>query len=182
MAMQNVPGHDRRPLFLRPFRNWFVSMDERAEMHPSGTKEQTMTTHLIEWKRVTGRGRTCQRCSDTGQTLRELVHELNAGCGGKGRRFRLKTTRLPASRLAESNSILIDGRPLEQIVPGVSVTQTDCASCGDLTGTDAECRALVAGDRIHEAVPAELIRKAVCQVAACCGDDCACDCGCGGDE
>lgn len=148
-------------------------------MHPSGTKEHIMKTHLIEWKRVTGQGRTCERCDDTGNSLRELIHELNTGCSGQGRRFRLKTTRLPKARLAESNSILIDGWPLEQIVPGVSVTQTDCPSCGDLIGTDAQCRALVTDGRTHEAVPAELIRKAVCQVADCCGDDCACDCGCG---
>jgi hypothetical protein len=138
-----------------------------------------MKTHIIEWLRFVRQGRTCNRCGDTGETLRTVIRELNAACGAKPMRFRLKTTRLPASRLAESNSILIDGRRLEEIVPGVAVTETECRSCGDLTGRPTQCRAVVAGGRTHDAVPAQLIRSAICRVADCCGDDCDCGCGCG---
>jgi hypothetical protein len=124
-------------------------------------------------------GRTCERCGDTGETLRKVIRELNAGCGAKPVRFRLKNTRLPVIRMAESNSILIDGRPLEQIVPEATVTKTDCPSCGELTGQATQCRALTVDGRTHEAIPAEMIRSAICRVAGCCGDGCACDCGCG---
>lgn len=137
-----------------------------------------MKTHIIEWKRLVRQGRTCDRCGDTGETLRKVVRELNAGCGAKRARFRLKTSRLPASRVAESNSILIDGRPLEQIVPGVTVTETECNSCGELTGRSMQCRAITVDGRTHDAVPAELISSAICRVADCCGEDCNCDCGC----
>lgn len=138
-----------------------------------------MKTHIIEWKRLVRQGRTCERCGDTGATLRKVIRELNASCGSKRARFRLKTTRLPTTRMAESNRILIDGRPLEHIVPGATVTKTDCPSCADLTGQPAQCIALTVDGRTHEAVPAELIRSAVCRVADCCGDGCNCDCGCG---
>jgi hypothetical protein len=111
--------------------------------------------------------------------LRKVVRELNAGCGAKRARFHLKTTRLPATRVAESNSILIDGRPLEQIVPGVTVAEMECNSCGELTGQPTQCRAVTVDGHTHEAVPAELIRSAICRVANCCGDDCDCGCGCG---
>jgi hypothetical protein len=136
-------------------------------------------THVIEWKRLVRQGRTCNRCGDTGETLRKVVRELNAGCGAKQARFRLKTTRLPATRVAESNSILIDGWPLEQIVPGVAVTETECDSCGELLGRTTQCRAVTVDGRTHDAVPAELIRSAICRVANCCGEDCNCGCGCG---
>ena len=139
-----------------------------------------MKTHLIEWKRFVRGGNTCNRCESTGETLRTVIRELNAACGSA--RLRLKTTRLPASRLAESNSILIDGRPLEQILPAVQVKQTDCPSCGELIGKSAQCRTVVVEGRIHEAVPAELIRSAICRAAGCCGDDCNCGCGCGQPE
>jgi len=138
-----------------------------------------MKTHLIEWKRFVQKGPTCNRCDDTGGTLRDVIRTLNAGCGAKLARFRLKTTRLPARRIGEFNSILIDGRPLEQIVPGVTVTETDCRSCGELAGKPMSCRAVVIKGHTHNAVPADLIRSAICRVANCCGDDCDCGCGCG---
>ncbi len=138
-----------------------------------------METHIIEWKRLIRHSRTCDRCGDTGKTLRKVIRESNAGCGARGARFRLKTTRLPVSRVAESNSILIDGQPLEQIVPGVVVAETECNSCGELAGRPAQCRAVTVDGRTHDAVPAELIRSAICRVANCCGADCDCGCGCG---
>jgi len=142
-------------------------------------RKKIMKTHIIEWKRLIRQGRTCDRCGDTGGTLRQVIRELNAGCGAKRARFRLKTTRLPTSRVAESNSILIDGRPLEKIVPGVTVRETECNSCGELTGQPMQCRAITVAGRTHDAVPAELIRSAICQVADCCGEDCNCGCDCG---
>jgi hypothetical protein len=137
-----------------------------------------MKTHTIEWQRLVQQGRTCERCHDTGATLRRVVRELNTRCSKAGVRFRLKTIRLTASRMADSNVILIDGEPLEQLAPGVRVTKTDCPSCGELIGQPAQCRAVVADGRTHEAVPAELIRAAVCRAADCCGERCDCDCGC----
>ena len=71
------------------------------------------------------------------------------------------------------------GQYLEQIVPGVAVTETECNSCGELTGQPTQCRAVTVDGRTHEAVPAELIRSALCRVANCCGEDCNCGCGCG---
>lgn len=137
-----------------------------------------MKTHLIEWRRLVKRGQTCNRCEDTGTTLRRVVRELNAQCGKERARFRLKTVRLPATRLAESNLILVDGKPLEELVPGVKVTKTDCSSCTDLVGEATQCRAVVANGRTHEAVPSDLIRAAICRTADCCGEGCGCDCGC----
>jgi hypothetical protein len=138
-----------------------------------------MKTHIIEWKRFVRKGRTCDRCRDTGETLHQLIRELNVGCRTKLVRFRLKTTRLPVQRIAESNSILIDGRPLEEIVPGVVVKNTDCFSCGELAGKSIRCRAVMIKGRTHDSVPAELIRSAMCRLADCCGHGCNCDCGCG---
>lgn len=137
-----------------------------------------MKTHLIEWKRLVKLGRTCDRCEDTGATLRKVIRELNTGCVKARVRFRLKTVRLPAARLAESNAILIDGQPLEQLVPRARVGETDCPTCGELTGETLKCRALNVDGRTHDSVPAELIRAAVCRVADCCGEGCECGCGC----
>jgi len=43
----------------------------------------------------------------------------------------------------------------------MTVTKTPCASCACITGNDdVECRAVDYGGELHEAVPAEIIRKA----------------------
>lgn len=141
--------------------------------------KKDMKTHIIEWKRLAQQGRTCDRCNDTGATLRRIVRELNSNCGRSRARFRLKTTPLGESRLAESNAVLIDGRPLEQLVPGAHVAKTDCPSCGEILGQPSKCRALAADGHTYEAIPAELIRAAVCRAADCCGEGCECNCGCG---
>lgn len=151
-------------------------MNGRGIIHPKRKKD--MKTHLIEWKRFVQQGRTCQRCADTGVTLRQVIRELNTGCAKARVRFRLKTTRLPASRLAESNVVLIDGQPLERLVPGVRVVETNCSSCGELSGAPSKCRALAFDGQTHESVPADLIRVAVCRAADCCGEGCECGCGC----
>jgi hypothetical protein len=137
-----------------------------------------MKTHLIEWKRLVRQGRTCDRCENTGATLRQVVRGLNTDCAKARVRFRLKTTRLPGARLAESNTILIDGQPLERLVPRLRAVETDCPSCGELTGKPSKCRALEVNGRTRESVPAELIRAAFCRVADCCGEGCECDDGC----
>jgi hypothetical protein len=141
-------------------------------------RKNDMNTHLIEWKRLVKQGRTCDRCNDTGATLRQVIRELNTRCARGRVRFRLKTTRLPVSRLEESNVILVDGRPLERIVPGARRVETDCPSCGELTGTPTKCRALAVKGQTHESLPAELIRAAICRMADCCGAGCEWDCGC----
>jgi hypothetical protein len=80
-------------------------------------------------------------------------------------RFRLKETLLKPDRLAESNSIVIDGRPLEAILPATRVTSTECRSCGKLLGQATDCRALTKDGRIHETIPEEVIQDALGKVA-----------------
>ena len=127
-----------------------------------------MKTHTIEWKHLDRDGRTCQRCDQTGANLRRVIRELNVSCRPSGMQFRLKDTRLKPERLAESNSIFIDRRPLETFLPESRVTSTECASCGELTGESAQCRAISNDRGIHESIPAEIIREALCKAVACC--------------
>jgi hypothetical protein len=136
-----------------------------------------MKAHHIEWKHLDRNGRTCDRCGDTGATLRAVVSELNTHCGGRGVHFHLTETRLGPDRLTESNVILVDGAPLESVI-GAQLTETECNSCGELLGEPTRCRAIVADGALHEAIPAELVRAALCQAAACCGEGCACDGSC----
>ena len=124
-----------------------------------------MKTHTIEWKHLDQNGRTCDRCHDTGANLRSVVRKLNTSLGSRRVRFRLKETRLKPSRLAESNSIIIDGRPLETLLPATRVTTTECGSCGELLGQPTDCRALTMDGQTYDTIPPELIHDALRKIA-----------------
>ena len=124
-----------------------------------------MKTHTVEWKHLDRNGRTCDRCHGTGANLRAVIRKLNTSWRSRRVRFRLKETLLKPDRLAESNSIIVDGQPLETILPATRVTTTECGSCGELLGQATDCRALTKDGRIHETIPEEVIHDALGNVA-----------------
>lgn len=127
----------------------------------TGTTAGTPTL-TIEWRHIGGDvDSTCERCGETGTALHRVVEELRPVCAERGIALRVLETELPDERVAESNTILFNDVPLEDLIAGMEVTATPCASCACITGQDGvECRAVeVDGDR-YEAIPAEMIRQA----------------------
>ena len=124
-----------------------------------------MKTHTVEWKHLERNGRTCDRCHDTGANLRAVVRKLNTSLRSQRVRFRVKETLLKPDRLEESNSIIIDGQPLEALLPATRVTSTECGSCGELLGQATDCRALTRDGKTHETIPADMIQDALRRVA-----------------
>lgn len=129
---------------------------------------------IIEWRHLDVDGATCERCSDTGGELRRAIESLNRECVARDVWFELLDTPLTAADLDQSNAILIDGRPIEQLLPGTTVGSSDCVSCGSLIGDDASCRTLDQDAASYETVPAALIRDAACRAVSCCNSGCGC--------
>lgn len=127
-----------------------------------------MQTIIIEWLHLDVAGKTCRRCGDTGKELRRAVERLQVECMPKGIVIGFKETLLNPEQIARSNTILINGVPLEEIVPQTRVSSSCCTSCGEITGQTEQCRTLVHLGQEHETIPEKLIRKAVCQVGGCC--------------
>ena len=127
-----------------------------------------MKTLEIEWRHLDKDGRTCLRCSDTLQSLQQVIRQLAAECAPRGVRIVYRETKLPIERLPESNLILFNGVPLEAVLPGAAVSENECQSCGDLCGEPSFCRTVSVGGRTFEAIPAALIRQAACIAAQCC--------------
>jgi len=122
-------------------------------------------TLVIEWRHIgESVDGTCVRCAATGRTLAEVVDAIRPALSARRVRVRVVETVLPDERIAESNMILFNGVPLEDLIDEARVEMTPCASCSCITGTDAICRAIVCGDETHEAVPADLILKAALKV------------------
>ncbi|WP_417910038.1 DUF2703 domain-containing protein [Candidatus Electronema sp. PJ] len=123
----------------------------------------------IEWRHFDQEGNTCIRCSETGAALQKAVTELAEECQPKGWELRFQETKLPAQRMEESNLILINGKPLEQLLPHATLRQSHCQSCCEMLGSEAtQCRAIELDGRLYEGIPWQLIRQAVCAAAQCC--------------
>ncbi|HZV81223.1 MAG TPA: DUF2703 domain-containing protein [Geobacteraceae bacterium] len=119
-----------------------------------------MRTLTIEWRHYAKAGKTCLRCSATGKTLVEVVADLRRDLEPRGITLSYLETKLPAEELAQSNMILFNGIPLEQVLEGAAAAESACHSCSCLTGTDAFCRTVEYEGRSYEEVPEKLIRKA----------------------
>lgn len=119
-----------------------------------------MDTLHIEWKHLEKDGKTCDRCRETGTTLRRVIGDLVGELAAKDIRVTFTETRLSEREIPQSNSILFNGVPLEDLLPGAQVTDNHCESCSGLCGATTWCRAMRIGDTIYNAIPDFMIREA----------------------
>lgn len=151
-----------------------------------------MNTLPLLWQRLVTEGATCERCGSTQQHLLSAMAKLEAALAPLGIQPTLETREIDDTRFrgdpSASNRIWIDGQPLEHWL-GASVGSSPCCSvCGDLP-----CRTVQLGGDTYEAVPEDLIVRAVLMAAArrtapsqpaapagaCCGAGARPGCGCG---
>lgn len=132
------------------------------------TMQKIKQTIVVEWKHLDKDGTTCDRCAVTGNEIRRTLAVLQKECGPKGVEIVLKETLLSANNIGDSNLILINGKPLAELLPNAVSAENSCCSCSDLIGKETCCRTIVRFGVTHEAVPAHFIREAICGVARCC--------------
>ena len=124
----------------------------------------------IEWKHLDRDGRTCDRCGDTGQAVRQALELLEHRCRPQGVTLQFLDTKLPPGRTKESNAILFNGVPLEKVLTNAHTSENRCGSCSDLLETETQCRTMSHDGKTHEAIPSELIFQAACHFLGCqCG-------------
>ncbi|MBU4177810.1 MAG: DUF2703 domain-containing protein [Desulfurivibrionaceae bacterium] len=127
-----------------------------------------MGTITVEWRHLDKEGKTCDRCAETGQGITEMLLRLREECRGKGVEILFTETKLSGAEITQSNLILINGTPLEAFLPQATASESNCCSCGELTGREESCRTIIRHGQAHEAIPPEFIREAICRVAGCC--------------
>lgn len=114
----------------------------------------------IEWRHLDKDGKTCNRCSDTGESVRNAYESLKKELQPKGWRITLKETHLTDQEISESNNVLLNGIALEQLIPNARKSESCCNSCGELLGAPTNCRTIFRGGQTFEAIPAALILEA----------------------
>jgi hypothetical protein len=120
----------------------------------------------ILWQRVTVGAETCQRCGDTGESVRRAVALLRAELAPRGIEVALTERTLPPllpGVLDESNRVFFNGVPLEELL-GAQNGKSHCPSCCDLLGEQmngqTDCRTLLVDGCEFEALPEEVLVRA----------------------
>lgn len=135
---------------------------------------------IIEWKHLDVAGETCDRCYDTGENLFNEVRRLNRQLEQQGITVEIVETKLDDTRIAESNSLLFDGVPIEEILD-IRVEYNHCSSCSSCLDADTDCRAIYYDGSQYDDIPAKAIRHAALRVLGMEGarsskqKDCGCD-------
>lgn len=127
-----------------------------------------MKTVMVEWLHLEKEGKTCDRCARTGQGIAALSQRLREECRPKGVEILFTETKVTEAEIGRSNLVLINGVPLETVLPRTTASASGCCSCGELTGKEESCRTIVRQGQVYEAIPGEFIREAICKVAGCC--------------
>jgi hypothetical protein len=105
-------------------------------------------------------GETCERCNGTIDNARVAAGELKSQLKPLGIEVTLVEHATTMENLPDSNSVLINGRPIEQWL-GAERVSTECASCGDLCGEESVCcGAISLGDTVQESYTVEHVREA----------------------
>ena len=78
----------------------------------------------------------------------------------QGVKIELQEILLDESRISESNQVLINSIPLEELL-AATTGESDCPSCSCLTGSETSCRTVQCGGETFEELTPELIRKGI---------------------
>ncbi|MBU1228779.1 MAG: DUF2703 domain-containing protein [Proteobacteria bacterium] len=113
----------------------------------------------ILWQRVTVGAETCERCGDTGASVRRAADALRRELAPLDIEVVLTEKVLPPFAVAESNRVFFNGAALEELV-GAEVGMNRCQSCCELLGRQTDCRTLMVDGREFEALPEEMIKNA----------------------
>ena len=96
-----------------------------------------------------------------GKTVRIAYETLSKELKSEGWEVKLKEKLLTEQEILESNIILLNGIPIEDLLPNIRKSESCCASCGELLGAPTMCRAVEKDGQTFEAIPAAMIVDAV---------------------
>ncbi len=122
-----------------------------------------MKTLKIEWRHLDVEGETCDRCYDTGENLYYEVKRLNRTLKSYGYVVEFQEIKLDDTKIPESNTILFNGIPIENIL-NIKISENYCDSCTSLLDKETYCRTVIYEGNEYEDIPAKAIRQAVFKV------------------
>ena len=109
---------------------------------------------------------TCDRCMGTDSVLEEVIGVLTPAFALAGYTVTYRKTLVATEqdailhKLVSSPTIRVNGRDI-----CASVQENDCSSCGDIAGTQVNCRVYTYKGKQYEVPPAEMLAEAILKAA-----------------
>ena len=105
---------------------------------------------------------SCERCRVSSKSLSATMSELRNVIKTSPEEIILKETKLPASKLLQSPTILINGKDVETLVNGKKDrTSNECSDCCSLVGRSVNCRSFTYRGRKYDYIPRAMISEAI---------------------
>lgn len=107
---------------------------------------------------------TCDRCIGTGQILDEVVAEITpalelAGYQVDYQKIEMSTIQLAVQyHFLSSPTVRVNGQDI-----CTSVKESDCGCCGNISGTDVDCRIFEYEGKSYEVPPKAMLAEAILQ-------------------
>lgn len=119
---------------------------------------------VVEFDYLTVDGDTCERCGDTRDAVHAAVSDARSALPSSVAVIDYLERELSPGRIEDSNRVLVNGRPAEEWLGGVSV-MSDCPSCGELVGKPVCCREVEVDGVRTEAVGRDVVFDAIMAAA-----------------
>ena len=109
---------------------------------------------------------TCTRCVGTDKVLESVLDELRnafklAGYSLEYHKVKIETEEMAkAYRFLSSPTIRVNGRDICK-----SVQENNCGCCGDIAGTQVNCRVFTYKGKQYEVPPSEMLAEAILKMA-----------------
>lgn len=109
---------------------------------------------------------TCERCVGTDKVLEEVLNSLEryfkmAGYTVKYSKVEIETEEMARSyRFLSSPTIRVNGRDICE-----TIQENNCNCCGDIAGTQVDCRVYSYRGRLYEVPPKELLEETIMKFA-----------------
>jgi NAD-dependent dihydropyrimidine dehydrogenase PreA subunit len=119
---------------------------------------------------------TCDRCIGTDAVLEEVVVALTpalelAGYAVKYKKAEITSADVAAQyRFLSSPTIRVNGLDICE-----SVVESNCGCCGEISGTDVDCRVFEYEGKSYEVPPKAMLAESILKAAF--GENCGCSCG-----
>lgn len=104
---------------------------------------------------------TCSRCRTTDKNVKKTVQGLQKALKDSGVSVDFRAKKLPLSKLAQSNSVLINGKDVESLVDKNGANFSACRGCSRIMKSSCECRTYKYRGRQYSYIPMAMIREAL---------------------
>ena len=119
---------------------------------------------------------TCDRCIGTDAVLEDIISQIRPALELVGYSIEYSKTEMTTAEIAAQNKFLssptirVNGQDV-----CASVAESSCSCCGNISGTDMNCRVFEYEGKSYEVPPKEMLANALLEAVFAVHEDCACE-------